>query len=191
MARDLGLGSLLAIRDGSVVLLAQHDRSWEGLRAAVVAEIGGSCRVGVGGAYASPNDLLRSHREALAAIRLQRATTADRTTVFDELGVYRLFASIEDIDAVEEYVTELLGDLQSYDARRGSELVRTLTCYLDAGGRHESAAAALSVHPSTLKYRLQRIREISGHELLDPGTQFELHLATRAWQTLIALRAVQ
>ena len=29
-ARDLGIGSLLAIRDGSVVLLAQHDGPWSG-----------------------------------------------------------------------------------------------------------------------------------------------------------------
>jgi len=45
------------------------------------------------------------------------------------------------------------------------------------------------VHRSTLKYRLQRIREISGHDLTDPGTNFNLQLATRAWQTLQSLRA--
>lgn len=188
-ARDLGIGSLLAIYDESVVLFAQHDGSWPELRAAVVADIGGSCRVGVGGACASPSDLPRSHREALAAIRVQRVTSSERTTVFDELGVYRLFASIEETDAVEAYVRGLLGELQSYDERRGSELVRTLASYLDAGCRHEPAATALSVHPSTLKYRLQRIRAISGHDLTDPGTQFNLHLATSAWQTLLALRS--
>jgi DNA-binding PucR family transcriptional regulator len=48
----------------------------------------------------------------------------------------------------------------------------------------------MSVHRSTLKYRLQRIREISGHDLADPGTGFNLQLATRAWQTLQTLRGV-
>jgi DNA-binding PucR family transcriptional regulator len=47
------------------------------------------------------------------------------------------------------------------------------------------------VHRSTLKYRLQRIKEISGHDLGDPDTSFNLQLATRAWRTLAALRAAR
>jgi hypothetical protein len=43
----------------------------------------------------------------------------------------------------------------------------------------------------TLKYRLQRIREISGLDLSDPDTRFNFQLATRAWQTLAALRGPQ
>jgi DNA-binding PucR family transcriptional regulator len=49
----------------------------------------------------------------------------------------------------------------------------------------------LAIHRSTLKYRLQRIREISRRDLSDPDTQFNLQLATRAWQTLQALRGTQ
>jgi DNA-binding PucR family transcriptional regulator len=45
------------------------------------------------------------------------------------------------------------------------------------------------VHRSTLKYRLQRIRELTGFDLGDPETRFSLELATRAWVTLQALRA--
>jgi DNA-binding PucR family transcriptional regulator len=44
------------------------------------------------------------------------------------------------------------------------------------------------VHRSTLKYRLQRIRDLTGFDLSDPETQFNLQLATRAWVTLRALR---
>jgi DNA-binding PucR family transcriptional regulator len=44
------------------------------------------------------------------------------------------------------------------------------------------------VHRSTLKYRLRRIREVSGHDLGVPDNQFNLQVATRAWRTLEALR---
>jgi DNA-binding PucR family transcriptional regulator len=64
-----------------------------------------------------------------------------------------------------------------------------LSQYLECGGGYDATAAALSVHRSTLKYRLQRIREISGHDLADPDTDFNLQLATRAWRTLQTLRA--
>ena len=56
------------------------------------------------------------------------------------------------------------------------------------GGGYEATSQALSVHRSTLKYRLQRIRELTGLDLGDPETRFNLELATRAWVTLQALR---
>jgi DNA-binding PucR family transcriptional regulator len=40
------------------------------------------------------------------------------------------------------------------------------------------------MHRSTLKYRLQRIRDISGHDLSNADTRFNLQLAARAWHTL-------
>jgi DNA-binding PucR family transcriptional regulator len=66
--------------------------------------------------------------------------------------------------------------------------VDTLATYLECGGNYDLTAKALSLHRSTLRYRLQRIREMSGHELNDPDTRFNLQLATRAWTTVQALR---
>jgi len=44
------------------------------------------------------------------------------------------------------------------------------------------------VHRSTLKYRLQQIRDITGSDLNDPDARFSMQLSTRAWRTLSALR---
>jgi DNA-binding PucR family transcriptional regulator len=90
--------------------------------------------------------------------------------------------------AVERFVRRWLSSLLDYDSRKGSELVHTLSRYLECGGNYDHTALALSVHRSTLKYRLQRIRDISGHDLTDPDTTFNLQLATRAWQTLRSLQ---
>ena len=89
---------------------------------------------------------------------------------------------------VEAFVQKWLGTLAGYDERKHTELVKTLTQYLQHGGGYEATSRALSVHRSTLKYRLQRIRELTGFELGDPETLFNLQLATRAWLTLQALR---
>ena len=86
------------------------------------------------------------------------------------------------------FVREWLGSLLDYDERKGAELVHTLTQYLEHGGNYDATAATLSVHKSTLKYRLQRIREPTGLEPNDPDVHFNLQLATRAWGTLQAVR---
>lgn len=70
----------------------------------------------------------------------------------------------------------------SYDDGDGTDLVPTLATYLDLGGRYVDTARALSVHRNTLRYRLDRITEISGHDLADVDTKLNLHLALRAWR---------
>jgi len=64
----------------------------------------------------------------------------------------------------------------------------TLSEYLECGGNYDATARVLSVHRSTLKYRLRRIREVSGYDLRLPDTQFNLQLAARAWWTMQVLR---
>jgi DNA-binding PucR family transcriptional regulator len=66
--------------------------------------------------------------------------------------------------------------------------VATLSAYLEAGGNYDATANALSMHRSGLKYRLQRIRDVSGYDLADPDTHFNLQLASPAWRTLQAIR---
>jgi DNA-binding PucR family transcriptional regulator len=190
-ARSTGVGVLLVARGGAVIVLSAADVSWEAFRVAVLTELGGGrCRVGVGGWCERPSDFPRSYREAQLALKMQRAARGDdRATCYQDLGVYRILSEVEDPAAVERFVRQWLGSLLDYDARKRSELVSTLSQYLECGGGYDATAAALSVHRSTLKYRLQRIREISGHDLADPDTDFNLQLATRAWRTLQTLRA--
>lgn len=57
--------------------------------------------------------------------------------------------------------------------------METLTHYLDCGGNYDAAAESLTIHRSTLRYRLGRIRDISGRDLQDVEDRLNLHLATR------------
>ncbi|MET0578611.1 MAG: helix-turn-helix domain-containing protein [Ilumatobacteraceae bacterium] len=189
-ARDCGVGTLLATSGESVVMLADTDRPWELFRVAVGHELrDGRCRVGVGGHCDRVADFPRSHREALQALRLQKVVGGDRAIVFDDLGVYQLLAGVNELDGVDRFVHRWLGVLLDYDANKeASDLITTLGQYLECGGNYDATAHALSVHRSTLKYRLQRIREISGHDLGSPDVQFNLQLAVRAWRTQQAVR---
>ena len=188
-ARDDAAGSLLVARGSQVVLLADKEADWEALRQAVIRDLGGGrARLGVGEVCTGVTDFPRSYRQARLALHLlQTAEWEDRAVRFDDLGVYRLLIGNDSLDEVERFVRRWIGPLLAYDESRNAELVRTLTHYLDRGGNYEATAAALIVHRNTLKYRLQRIRQITGHDLSDPEVCFNLQLATRAWQTLTAL----
>ncbi len=189
-ARSMDVGSMLVTRGDTVVVLSDRVVDWEQFRETVLTELGGGrCRVGVGGPCDRPGEFPRSYREAGLALKMQRASRgSDQAVAYEELGVYQILGEVENPAAVERLVRQWLGALLDYDARKNSELVNTLSQYLECGGSYNASAATLCVHRSTLKYRLQRIREISGLDLTDPDTHFNLQLATRAWRTLQALR---
>jgi len=63
---------------------------------------------------------------------------------------------------------------------RSGRLTETLRAWLDAQGHHPTVAAALHVHPQTVRYRLARLRERFGTALDDPEGRFALQLALRA-----------
>jgi sugar diacid utilization regulator len=119
-------------------------------------------------------------RRALAARRLSR--DAYGAAAYADLGVIRVLALEENAAEIERLISDWLGTLIRYDADRGTDLVATLAAYLDLGGTYGETAKALSIHRNTLRYRLARITEVSGHVLTDPETQLNLHLATRAWR---------
>lgn len=189
-ARDAPVGTLLIRRGSQVVVLADHEADWERFRLAILTELhGGECRLGVGGLTTSVVDIPRSLHQAEVALKVQRAATwEDQATRYESLGVYQLLAEVEHPEAIEEYGRRWLRSLLAYDEKRHTNLIATLSRYLELGGKYEETARALFVHRSTLKYRLHRIREISGYDLNDPDTRFNLQLACRAWTTLNALR---
>jgi sugar diacid utilization regulator len=189
--RATGVGSLLAARPGGVAVLCDADRDWEQFRAAVIAQMGspGSCRVGVGAPCIEAPEFPRSHGQAQLALTMQMGTGApEQVTVFDDLGVCQLLSEIPNIGTVDVFINRWLGALLAYDTSKKAQLVDTLCCYLQRGGNYDQTALALSLHRSTLRYRLQRIRDMSGHDLNDPDTRFNLQLATRAWKTVQAMR---
>jgi sugar diacid utilization regulator len=173
---------------GNVAIITAGQTDWEQLRRAIVSDLGGQCHIGVGGPCGRSSELPRSLHEAHLALRLQKTLLpGSGACEYPKLGIFRMLAAIPDLTDVDRFVREWLGSLLDYDARRKAELVRTLTQYLEHGGNYDATAAELSVHKSTLKYRLQRIRELTGLELNDPDVNFNLQLATRALGTLQAL----
>jgi DNA-binding PucR family transcriptional regulator len=192
-ARDHRAGSLIVARGESVVVLADSEPPWNQFRERILAELGrGRCRVGVGGLCRTAADFPRSYREAQLALKMQCTPhSKEGVTIFDDLGVYRVLGELGDTataPVMERFVREWLGPLIDYDAQKGSELVTTLGRYFECGGNYDATSEALAVGRSTFKYRLRRIREILGHDLSDPETNFNLQLATRAWSVSKALR---
>jgi sugar diacid utilization regulator len=185
-AAALHLDYLLGRHAGLVVLLTEGRPDPQELHRAISETLSEtSSAVGMGSLCSSPDDFPQSFIEARRALNIQlRSVNPEGAAAFDELGFYRLINAANTDRAVEDFVREWLGTLLDYDLNRNSELVLTLSNYLECGGNYDESAAALHIHRSTLRYRLARIAELTGHDLRRVDTRFNLHAATRAWRYL-------
>ena len=72
-----------------------------------------------------------------------------------------------------------LAPLADLADRPRAKLEETLRAWLEHRGRVEETATALGVHPQTVRYRVNQLRERFGARLEDPDGRFALELALR------------
>jgi sugar diacid utilization regulator len=123
-------------------------------------------------------ELAGAARMALGALNLaERTGRRDAILTLDQLDVYGLLLQIERPEALERFASSLLDPLDTYDRQRGTALVATLRTYLEHRLSIADAAAALIVHPHTLRYRLSRIEALLRLSLREPEAMLRLRLA--------------
>jgi purine catabolism regulator len=171
-----------AVRDGGVAVLIEAARDDDAeARAAALLERTGAGAAGVGRVGDDPGALRRSYDEALYALEARPHNGAPAVATFRDLGSIQLLLSLQGERGVELFTTSLLGSLVAHDDRHRSALVDSLRAYIEANGRWADAAAALSVHRHTLRYRMRKVEELTGRDLADAEDRLELWLALRAY----------
>ncbi len=134
---------------------------------------------GIGGLRTSLMDAGESYHEAQIA---WRASARDprrygRSAFWDDLGIDRLLLQLP-LDELSPH--DFPPEVQSVmTLPTGSDLVATLEAFLDTGGHVVETARALHIHRSTLYYRLDRIRALTGSDLFDGAIRNDLHAGMR------------
>ncbi|MFB9740745.1 helix-turn-helix domain-containing protein [Pseudonocardia sulfidoxydans] len=162
------------IEPGGVVLHGARDDL-----ADVVARAVRGRRAVLGPAVA-PGDVARSVARARAAWPLHAAGALGDAPVVradDHLVTLLLTA---DAGLTADLCDRALAPLRALPAGAGSRAEETLRAWLDAHGDVTATAAALHVHPQTVRYRLAGLRDAFGDALDDPLRRLELTLALRA-----------
>jgi DNA-binding PucR family transcriptional regulator len=79
-----------------------------------------------------------------------------------------------------ELAERRLAPLTAASASARGRLLETLEAWLEHHGSVPDVARAIHVHPQTVRYRLNQLRELFGDDLDDPDARFELMVVTRA-----------
>lgn len=140
---------------------------------------GGGLAVGVSGVAAAA-ELRGAVEEARHARRLAAARPDPACVVrHDELATHvLLLASVPD-DVRRMFRVRLLDPLLDYDRAHGADLVRTLETFLRHSGSWTRCAEQLHLHVNSVRYRIQRVEELTGRDLSRLEDRVDFFLALR------------
>jgi sugar diacid utilization regulator len=130
-------------------------------------------------------DLYRAGKEALLAANVGEAEGRS-SIAFEETGAYRLLlpAVSEDPGELERFYDETVAPLAAYDEQYETDLLATVETFLENDGNVTPTAERLFTHRHTVRYRLERVRELSGHDIFSTEGRERLGLGLKAMRVL-------
>jgi sugar diacid utilization regulator len=143
--------------------------------------------VGIGRYKEDPAYLPEAYSEAEVALEIgHRIRGPSSVSTFEGSGTYKLLFRVfqENPEELEAFYSETLEPVVRYDSRYGTELVQTLTTYLENDASTVRTASDLFAHRHTIRYRLDRVGELTGLDVDKSEDRERLTLGIKAMQLL-------
>jgi sugar diacid utilization regulator len=143
--------------------------------------------VGIGRYKRDPSLLPDAYSEAEVALEIgHRIHGPSSISTFEGTGTYKLLFRVlqENPEELETFYAETLEPVVRYDSRYGTELVHTLTTYLNNDASTVKTATGLFAHRHTIRYRLDRVGELTGLDVDKSEDREQLTLGIKAMQLL-------
>ncbi|HWS82349.1 MAG TPA: helix-turn-helix domain-containing protein [Rubrobacter sp.] len=143
--------------------------------------------VGIGGFKQDPSQLPDAYSEAGVALEIgHRIHGPSSVSTFGKMGTYKLLFRVlqENPVELEAFYGETLDPVVHYDSRYGTELVQTLITYLGNDASTVRTAGDLFAHRHTIRYRLDRVGELTGLDVDKSEDRERLTLGIKAMQLL-------
>ena len=151
------------------------------IQAHAESRLGAALLAAIGSTADGARDVSRARREAERVLGVLRADRKARTVAgIDDVRGEVVLLELRELAA--DHPSLLRGPLErvlEHDAEHRTAYAETLGAYLDAFGDVAAAAARVSIHPNTFRYRMRRLVELFQLDLANPEERLVLELQLR------------
>jgi sugar diacid utilization regulator len=194
-ARSISPGSIAAPTDseGGEVVILFGDGDGDTARrvsGSIVRELesglaGFTFAIGRSRRVENPLDLQRAGNEALLAANVVEGDTERTELAFDQAGTYQLLLPyMSDPAELKRFYEETVRPLVVYDEQYETDLLGTLSTFLECDANVNATAARLITHRHTIRYRFERVRELTGLDVQSTDGREKLSLGLKAMRVL-------
>ncbi len=133
----------------------------------------------------NPLDLHRAGNEALLAVNVVEGDGERSELAYDETGTYQLLLPhMNDPAELKRFYEETVRPLVAYDEQYETDLLGTLSTFLECDANVNATAARLITHRHTVRYRFERVRELTGLDVSSTDGREKLSLGLKAMRVL-------
>jgi sugar diacid utilization regulator len=133
--------------------------------------------VGIGSSVDKVQDIHKSYTHAKSAYQLTKSALNSQILCYDELGVYKMLSNLKEPGLGDQYIEEVLGELILFDKNNQTDFVHILQVFFENECSILMASKALYCHKNTLTYKLNKIKDILGYDILANEKRMAIMLA--------------
>ncbi|MHB8691865.1 MAG: PucR family transcriptional regulator [Solirubrobacteraceae bacterium] len=133
----------------------------------------------------NPLDLSRAANEALLATNVVEGDGERSELAYEETGTYQLLLPyMSEPTELKRFYKETVSPLVAYDEQYETDLLGTLSTFLECDANVNATAARLITHRHTIRYRFERVRELTGLDVSSTDGREKLSLGLKAMRVL-------
>ncbi len=127
----------------------------------------------------------RAGNEALLAANVVEGDPERMELAFEQTGTYQLLLPhMSDPVELRRFYSETVRPLVTYDEQYETDLLGTLATFLDCDANVNATAARLITHRHTIRYRFERVRELTGLDVSSTDGREKLSMGLKAMRVL-------
>lgn len=108
---------------------------------------------------------------------LEHINRKNEIVFYDEIGFYRMLMSYENTAPMQRFANEVLNPIIQYEEKAHTQLMETMWAYFECDCNLQRTADKLFSHKNTVKYRLQRVEQLTGKSFTNRYQSQELYNA--------------
>lgn len=135
--------------------------------------------VGAGVTVTSIEEIHKSYKSAKTAYQLTKTTIPRNFLTYEELGIYQLLTDYSEKTIYPNFVEETLGKLIDYDKKNQTDYMHILETYFENECSIICTSKALYCHKNTLSYKIGKIREVLGYDILLNENRMKIMISLR------------
>lgn len=108
---------------------------------------------------------------------LEHINRKNEIIFYDEMGFYRMLMSYENTAPMQRFADEVLDPIIQYEKKAHTQLMETMWAYFECDCNLQRTADKLFSHKNTVKYRLQRVEQLTGKSFANRFQSQELYNA--------------
>lgn len=135
--------------------------------------------VGIGSIINNLKNVTKSYQEATSSLSFGRTIydeNLDFIISYDDSSLLKIFSKVRDNNLLNDIIPESLKILKKYDSETNSDLVSTLSTYLDCNCNAKKASEKMFIHYKTMLYRLEKIMRDFNIDIEDSNSRLQIEL---------------